>query len=124
MPELNDGTTLPDIGFGTYPLRGEEGTAAVLSALEAGYRLIDTAVNYQNEDAVGRAIAETSVPRDEIIVATKVPLPVSVWPQTRPCVEEETTGPRGAVTSTPNVNQGEAGPVRDPSLLVTLNSYT
>ncbi len=73
MPELNDGTTLPDIGFGTYPLRGEEGTAAVLSALSLGYRLIDTAVNYRNEDAVGRAIAETPVPRDEIIVATKVP---------------------------------------------------
>lgn len=73
MPELNDGTTLPDIGFGTYPLRGEEGTAAVLSALTLGYRLIDTAVNYRNEDAVGRAIAETPVPRDEIIVATKVP---------------------------------------------------
>lgn len=73
MPELNDGTTLPDIGFGTYPLRGEEGTAAVLSALSLGYRLIDTAVNYQNEDAVGRAIAESPVPRDELIIATKVP---------------------------------------------------
>ncbi|MER3387849.1 MAG: aldo/keto reductase [Microcella pacifica] len=73
MPALTDGTTLPDIGFGTYPLRGEEATSAVLSALEAGYRLIDSAVNYRNEDAVGRAIARTDVPRDEIVVATKIP---------------------------------------------------
>ncbi len=73
MPTLNDGTTLPDIGFGTYPLRGEAGTAAVLGALDAGYRLIDTAVNYGNEDAVGRAVARTDVPREQIVVTTKVP---------------------------------------------------
>ena len=73
MRTLNDGTTLPDVGFGTYPLRGAEGTAAVLSALDLGYRLIDTAVNYRNEDAVGRALAETSVPRGEIVVTTKLP---------------------------------------------------
>lgn len=73
MPALNDGTRLPDVGFGTYPLRGDAGTTAVLSALDAGYRLIDTAVNYGNEDAVGRAVARTDVPRDEIVVTTKVP---------------------------------------------------
>lgn len=73
MPILNDGTQLPDIGFGTYPLRGDAGTDAVLSALEVGYRLIDTAVNYGNEDAVGRAIARTDVPRAEIVLTTKVP---------------------------------------------------
>lgn len=73
MPVLTDGTALPDIGFGTYPMRDEEATSAVLSALEAGYRLIDSAVNYRNEDAVGRAIARTDVPRDEIVVATKIP---------------------------------------------------
>ena len=53
---LNDGTTLPVIGFGTYPLSGEDGTAAIVSALDAGYRLIDTAVNYDNEVEVGEAI--------------------------------------------------------------------
>ncbi|MDO8106385.1 aldo/keto reductase [Isoptericola sp. b441] len=73
MPALNDGTTIPDIGFGTYPLRGEEGTDAILSALDVGYRLIDSAVNYRNEDAVGRAVARTGVPRDEIVVTTKIP---------------------------------------------------
>lgn len=73
MPQLNDGTTLPELGLGTYPLRGDAGTDAVLSALDLGYRLIDTAVNYGNEDAVGRAVARTSVPREEIVVTTKVP---------------------------------------------------
>ncbi len=73
MLELNDGTRLPAIGFGTYPLRGDAGTDAVLSALDVGYRLIDTAVNYGNEDAVGRALARTSVPREDVVVTTKVP---------------------------------------------------
>lgn len=70
---LSDGTTLPRIGFGTYPLRGEDGTAAIVHALEAGYRLLDTAVNYGNEVEVGEALRRSGVPRDEVVVATKVP---------------------------------------------------
>ena len=70
---LNDGSSVPAIGFGTYPLRGREGTDATLSAIDAGYRLIDTAVNHRNEDAVGAAVRETDVPRDELVVATKLP---------------------------------------------------
>jgi hypothetical protein len=53
---LNDGTVLPAIGFGTYPLKGEAGAAAISSAIEAGYRLLDSAVNYGNEGAVGAAV--------------------------------------------------------------------
>lgn len=71
--ELNDGTSLPAIGFGTYPLTGEDGVAAVRGALEAGYRLIDTAVNYGNETEVGEAIRQSGVPRDEIVVTSKIP---------------------------------------------------
>jgi 2,5-diketo-D-gluconate reductase A len=71
--DLNDGTTLPAIGFGTYPLRGEAGTSAIVSALEAGYRLIDTAVNYENEFEVGEAIRRSGLPRDEVLVASKIP---------------------------------------------------
>jgi 2,5-diketo-D-gluconate reductase A len=71
--ELNDGTTLPAIGFGTYPLKGKECVDAVLGALEAGYRLLDTAVNYGNEKEVGEAVRVSGVPRDEITVATKIP---------------------------------------------------
>jgi len=70
---LGDGTTLPATGFGTYPLTGEDGIRAIVSALEAGYRLLDTAVNYGNEAEVGEAIRRSGVPRDEIVVQTKVP---------------------------------------------------
>jgi 2,5-diketo-D-gluconate reductase A len=70
---LNDGSTLPAIGFGTYPLKGDDGIAAVTSAIENGYRLLDTAVNYGNEAEVGEAIRRSGVPRDEIQVASKIP---------------------------------------------------
>jgi 2,5-diketo-D-gluconate reductase A len=71
--ELNDGTALPAIGFGTYPMRGKECVDGVLSALDAGYRLIDTAVNYGNEAEVGEAIRSSSVPRDEVVLTSKLP---------------------------------------------------
>lgn len=71
--DLNDGTTIPAIGFGTYPLRGEAGTTAILGALEAGYRLLDTAVNYENEFEVGEAVRRSGLPRDEVLVASKIP---------------------------------------------------
>lgn len=70
---LNDGTTLPLVGFGTYPLRGEEGTESIRSAIEAGYRLLDTAVNYENEQEVGEAVRRSGVPREELRVASKIP---------------------------------------------------
>ena len=70
---LNDGAVLPAVGFGTYPLKGEHGIAAVTSALEVGYRLLDTAVNYGNEEEVGEAIRRSGVPRDEVLVASKIP---------------------------------------------------
>jgi diketogulonate reductase-like aldo/keto reductase len=71
--ELLDGTRLPAIGFGTYPMKGRECVAGVLSALEAGYRLIDTAVNYGNEAEVGEAVRTSGIPREEILVTTKIP---------------------------------------------------
>jgi 2,5-diketo-D-gluconate reductase A len=70
---LNDGTAFPAVGLGTYKLNGDEGTTAVLHALDTGYRLLDTALNYGNEDAVGRAVRETDVPRGEILVTSKLP---------------------------------------------------
>lgn len=70
---LNDGRTIPAIGFGTYPLTGEEGVAAVTSAIEVGYRLVDTAVNYGNEREVGEAIRRSGVPREELFVTSKLP---------------------------------------------------
>jgi 2,5-diketo-D-gluconate reductase A len=71
--DLNDGTQIPAIGFGTYPLRGDDGTEAIRTAIETGYRLVDTAVNYDNEAEVGEAIRRSGVPRDELVVASKIP---------------------------------------------------
>jgi 2,5-diketo-D-gluconate reductase A len=71
--ELNDGNTLPAVGFGTYPLEGEDGVAAVRDAIEVGYRLLDTAANYGNETEVGEAIRQSGLPRDELQVTSKIP---------------------------------------------------
>ena len=71
--DLNDGSRIPAIGFGTYPLTGEDGTTAIVSAIEAGYRLLDTAVNYGNESEVGEAIRRSGVARDDLVVQTKIP---------------------------------------------------
>jgi 2,5-diketo-D-gluconate reductase A len=70
---LADGTTVPAVGFGTYPLRGEQGIQSIVSALEVGYRLLDTAVNYDNETEVGEAIRRSAIPRDELMVTSKLP---------------------------------------------------
>ncbi|MDF9717033.1 aldo/keto reductase [Nocardioides sp. ChNu-153] len=70
---LNDGTTLPAVGFGTYPLRGDEAVRGVRSALEVGYRLIDTAVNYENEEAVGEALRTSGLDREAYQVTSKIP---------------------------------------------------
>jgi 2,5-diketo-D-gluconate reductase A len=73
MRTLNDGNLLPAIGFGTYPLKESEAVEAVGSALQAGYRLIDTAVNYGNEAEVGEAVRRSGIPRDEIQITSKLP---------------------------------------------------
>ncbi|MBJ6618174.1 MULTISPECIES: aldo/keto reductase [Streptomyces] len=70
---LNDGTTLPALGLGTWPMTDDEARRAVREALESGYRLIDTAANYRNETGVGRGVADSGVPREEIVVTTKLP---------------------------------------------------
>jgi 2,5-diketo-D-gluconate reductase A len=69
---LNDDNTIPVIGLGVGELSDSETEQAVSAALEAGYRLIDTAAAYGNEAAVGRAIAGSGVPRDELFVSTKL----------------------------------------------------
>lgn len=70
---LNDGNRIPKLGFGTYKLNGSTGVAAIQSALLNGYRLLDSAVNYENEGAVGKAIRDSSIPRDQIFVTSKLP---------------------------------------------------
>ncbi|WP_141939649.1 aldo/keto reductase [Microbacterium sp. SLBN-154] len=70
---LNDGVSFPQVGLGTYNLRGAEGSEAIMAALDTGYRLLDSAVNYENEREVGEAVRRSSVPRDEILVTSKIP---------------------------------------------------
>ena len=60
-------------GFGTYKVNGFAGVEAIKSALEVGYRPLDSAFNYENEGVVGKAIRESEVPREDIIVASKLP---------------------------------------------------
>jgi 2,5-diketo-D-gluconate reductase A len=69
---LNDDHTMPVVGLGVGELSDSETEQAVSAALEAGYRLIDTAAAYGNEAAVGRAIAASGVPREELFVTTKL----------------------------------------------------
>ena len=71
---LNNGIKMPMAGIGTFLLSPDEAEASVLSALECGYRLIDTANAYVNEKAVGRAMKKSGVPREEIFLETKL------WP--------------------------------------------
>ncbi|MFC9945591.1 aldo/keto reductase [Streptomyces pratensis] len=70
---LHDGSTVPAVGLGTWPLDDEAAEKAVAGALRIGYRLVDTALNYGNETGTGRGIAGSGVPRQEIFVTTKVP---------------------------------------------------
>ena len=71
--KLNDGQSVPVIGFGTYPLRGDDGVEAMVHALEAGYRLLDTAVNYGNEEEVGEAVRRSGLGREDVQVTSKIP---------------------------------------------------
>ncbi|GJM68290.1 hypothetical protein HMSSN036_05060 [Paenibacillus macerans] len=70
---LNNGVKMPVIGFGVYQVPdAEECENAVYEALMTGYRLIDTAAGYLNEEAVGRAIKRSGVPREELFITTKL----------------------------------------------------
>ncbi|MCG7310808.1 aldo/keto reductase [Brachybacterium sp. ACRRE] len=70
--ELNSGHAIPQLGFGVFKVPADEAEKAVTSALEVGYRHIDTAAIYGNEEGVGAAIAKSGIPRDELFVTTKL----------------------------------------------------
>ncbi|MFF5454069.1 aldo/keto reductase [Streptomyces sp. NPDC012950] len=69
---LNDGTQIPQLGFGVFQVPDDETTTAVAHALDAGYRSVDTAAVYGNEAGVGRALADSGIDRDELYVTTKL----------------------------------------------------
>ena len=70
---LQQGTAMPLLGFGTWQIKGQDAVRATTAALEAGYRHLDTATVYGNEAEVGRALAESGVPRDDVFLTTKCP---------------------------------------------------
>lgn len=70
---MNDGRAIPGIGLGTWPMDDREAETAVATALDLGYRLVDTAARYGNEVGVGRAIAASDVRREDVVVTTKLP---------------------------------------------------
>ncbi|MEU1329735.1 aldo/keto reductase [Streptomyces sp. NPDC005865] len=78
---LNNGVEMPILGFGVYQIPPEDTERAVTEALAAGYRLLDTAEAYRNEEAVGRAIRSSGIPREELFVTTKL------WVQDAPAEE-------------------------------------
>jgi len=69
---MNDGHSIPQLGFGVFQIPQDETEVAVTTALQEGYRLIDTAQGYRNEEGVGAALAASDVPRDEVFVTTKL----------------------------------------------------
>jgi 2,5-diketo-D-gluconate reductase A len=70
--KLNNGVEIPQLGFGVFQIPLEQTEQAVIDALAAGYRSLDTAASYGNEEAVGRAIKASGVPRDELFITTKI----------------------------------------------------
>ena len=69
---LNNGVEMPQLGFGVFQVPDDETTAAVTAALAAGYRSIDTAAIYGNEEGTGRALAESGIPREDLFITSKL----------------------------------------------------
>ena len=69
---LDNGVEMPILGFGVYQIPPDETEQAVATALDVGYRLIDTAASYGNEEAVGRAVRDSGIPRAELFITTKL----------------------------------------------------
>ncbi|MFB6204254.1 MAG: aldo/keto reductase [Candidatus Nanohaloarchaea archaeon] len=83
-----DGVNIPSLGLGTARMEGEECKKAVIEGLEAGYRHVDTAQMYGNEAAVGSAIEESEVDRDEVFLVTKLDRPNMTWERVLESVDD------------------------------------
>lgn len=69
---LNDGRTMPQLGYGVWQVTNQEAVTSVSTAIDAGYRSIDTAAIYGNEEGVGQALASSPIPREELFITTKL----------------------------------------------------
>ncbi len=85
---LNNGVKMPILGYGVYQVTPEECERCVLDAIEVGYRSIDTAQAYNNEEGVGSAISKCGVPRDELFITTKVWITNAGYDKAKASIEE------------------------------------
>lgn len=85
--QLSNGMTMPLIGLGTWDLNGQECVKMVKTALQLGYRLVDTAQMYGNEQAVGEGIRQSGIPRSEIFVTTKIYRPSASYEKARAAID-------------------------------------
>ena len=88
---LNNGIEMPVVGFGTWDVRGEKGMRCILDALELGYRLIDTAQMYDNEEIVGKAVRGSGLPRQELFLTTKLYRPSASYQKAKAGIEKSLT---------------------------------
>ena len=92
--KLNNGVKMPILGYGVYQTPPEETERCVLEALETGYRSIDTAQAYYNEEGVGNALAKCGIPREEIFITTKVWISNAGYEKRRPTAGRNSTSTR------------------------------
>lgn len=85
---LNNHVRMPVIGYGTWDVRGEAGKRSILTALDLGYRLIDTAQMYENEYIVGCAVKESGIPREELFLTTKIYRPRTTYQKAKSGIEQ------------------------------------
>ena len=85
---LNNGVKMPKLGYGVYQIDPAEAERCVLDAISVGYRSIDTALAYSNEEGVGNAIVKCSVPRDELFITTKVWISNAGYEKAKASIEE------------------------------------
>ncbi len=86
--KLNNGVLLPMVGYGTWDVRGEKGKESILTAIDVGYRLLDTAQMYENEKIVGQAAKESTLPREEIFITTKLYRPCITYQKAKDAIEQ------------------------------------
>lgn len=85
---LNDNVRIPSIGLGTWQSGKDDAYKAVLAAIECGYSHIDTAYVYENEDAVGKAVKDSGVPREQLFITTKLPSDIKTFDKTKEYCEK------------------------------------
>lgn len=86
--KLNDGYEIPALGFGTYTLKAHKGVEVMTRALENGYRMLDSAFNYENEGAVGQAVRQSELKREDIFITSKLPGRHHKYAEARETIEE------------------------------------